>query len=172
MDAKTASAVMANVFGREGLMKQEGRTVILATHSGMLQFQNLKDLKLIKSVEWLQDADQVIYLKAPGDIRVYTEPDDIFGFSEYVMRYLPPFSSESRSAELRIDKEPLIIQLEIDEMIAAERSNSALQDFPFQHCGRMLQWLMIISIAIVAISERFPSMFGTIQSLSLPLTHP
>lgn len=40
LDVKTASEIFANVFGRKGLLRQEGRTVILATHSGMMKRLN------------------------------------------------------------------------------------------------------------------------------------
>lgn len=117
-------------------------------------------------VERLKEVDQVIYLKSPGETVVYNEADEIAGFAEYVMRYLPPFSVESRCLAIEDEKEPLIVELETDEVINFKRSSDApLLDGPFQHVSGRLKWLLIASIAAVAFLERFPSKISNAETL-------
>lgn len=144
LDARTASSVFTAVFSSDGLLKKQGRTAVLATHS----------------IEWLSQADQVIHIDIAGQATVYSDQEEIALFAEQAMELLPPPLNSADTGDNSISHHSQSVEQEKEEMNGPRRyTDFSLYLLLFQTIAGNCCALFLISIAAVACTERFPSLY-------------
>lgn len=66
LDLRTEHHCFYKLLGRDGLMRQTGATIILATHAGLWLYLSILIRLLTYAVKWLPYSDQIIVLGAEG----------------------------------------------------------------------------------------------------------
>lgn len=146
LDQRTARAVFTRLFAPDGLLKQQRRTVILATHS----------------VEWLDEADQVVSVQSSGDVLTYESKEDIAVAKAEVM------AAQGEHQSVDAEEEDITMKLEDDtaakedEISGMLTSDGKLYRLLF---GAVPVWLLLALLAnIIAtpIAESTPQLIARI----------
>ncbi|KAJ5144344.1 hypothetical protein N7526_001852 [Penicillium atrosanguineum] len=108
LDRSTAKLIFCRLLAPDGLLKRQGRTVVLATHS----------------VEWLSDADQLLVLDSSGHISSHVDKNDIAAVQTATL------TSQNRDKDqdfeedvvLNLDDESDMDEEKIDTMLANDKT--------------------------------------------------
>lgn len=151
LDNETATAVFENVFGSEGMLKQQGRTAILGTHS----------------VQWLTFADQVIVMDGQGGAQILHDADSIVAYSKTAVLSDHAVQGQDGESDGGIGDDKLELQLAAAAM-KTRGHDGKLYSFYFRVVPRWLMICFTVSMALVPTMERFPEVFIRIWVTEAP----
>lgn len=140
LDIDTAEALFARLLSPNGLLKEQNRTVILATHS----------------IEFLNDADQVFVVDKEGNVKVDTETYEP-GASDDREAADVPANGEAQDREHVFEQEQLAHEFELEDLLAEPTGGDfSLYTFLFSAIPKWLLLAFILNLGAVAILERMP----------------
>lgn len=139
LDKPTSAHIFHKVFGAEGLLQMHDRTVVLATHS----------------IEWLDEADQILLFKQ-GKARVCDRSEITSDIGETILAQASGDDNTSISESATAsDKENDSGPLELVRMTA----DWSLYGFFFQSVPWYLLWPSLIAIFLVGFMERCQDLY-------------
>lgn len=151
LDNETAAAIFESVFGSGGMLKQQGRTAILGTHS----------------VQWLTYADQVIVMDGQGSAEVLHDADAIVAYSQTAVLSDHAVEGQDVESDGGIDDDKLELELAVAAM-KTRGHDGKLYAFYFRVVPKWLLISFAVAIALVPTMERFPEIFIRIWVTEAP----
>lgn len=109
LDRRTARLVFSRLLGTNGLLKQQRRTVVIATHS----------------VEWLQEADHVLSIDVDGNVASHRSAEDIAAVKEMAIASQGDHADEDFEEEevvLKVEAETGDNEVDIDTNLMSDKS--------------------------------------------------
>ncbi|CEJ81259.1 hypothetical protein VHEMI01398 [[Torrubiella] hemipterigena] len=109
LDRRTARLVFTRLLGADGLLRQQKRTVVIATHS----------------VEWLQEANQVLSIDTAGNVVSYRSQEDIAAVKAVAIASQGKHADEDFEEEevvLKVEEETEIDEIDIDTNLASDKT--------------------------------------------------
>lgn len=146
LDRRTSALVFNRLFAPTGLLKSQGRTVVIATHS----------------VEWLNDADQVIRLSMDGTATIHTAKEDIANVRTIEM------ASQGEGHDDDIEEEEVKPQVaKVEKKEDPTKDNRYRQDWRlyalvFRGVPRGLFIITLILLGLIIVFECFPETWSRI----------
>lgn len=127
LDRSTAQLIFSRLFAPDGLLKRQGRTVVLATHAGIVILLLLWSQFLNANVfldEWLNDADQVLVLDSCGHVSSHVGRVDIAAAQTAALMSQNRDKDQEFEEEvvLNLDDENDMDEERIDTILATDKS--------------------------------------------------
>lgn len=137
LDAETAQAIFTDVFSATGILKRQGRTAVLATHS----------------VQWLTSADQVLVLK-DGKVSILEDEEEIVKYSETAVISAHDSYADEQEPEVIVDDQKMDLAFET-AVQDTRGTDTGLYRFMFQAVTRWKMLLFILFTLIMCLTQSF-----------------
>lgn len=138
LDSETSTAIFREVFSSAGILKRQGRTTIMATHS----------------VQWLTSADQVLVTKE-GKVRILTDEQEIINYSQTAVLSTHDSQADEEVPHETLDK----LKAELEFALASQgtrATDKGLYAFMLQAVPKVVITLFFTAVAMMALSESLP----------------
>lgn len=157
LDSETAAAVFRDIFSSDGILKRQGRTAVVATHSG--RYSNIPTPLIImltrRAVQWLTSADQVLVIKK-GKVNILIDEEEIAKYSETAVLSSHPHSVvEEEPASEALDE----VKAELEFAHASQGTRATdigLYAFMLQAVPRLIVIGFCFGCGAIALVESFP----------------
>lgn len=155
LDADTAHAVFTNVFSSTGILKRQGRTAVLATHSGtsLVIIYSFFVMLTRYVVQWLTGADQVLVLKE-GKVSILEDEAEILKYSETAVLSAHDSDTDEQEPEALVDDQKTDLAFEI-AVQGTRGTDTGLYRFMFQAVTRWKIILFLTFTLIFALTSSF-----------------
>lgn len=153
LDRPTAAAIFSRLFSPTGLLKKFNTTVILATHSGMYLFPGMAFCSLTSdTVEYFNDADQLIVVDNNGSVTVETDRE---GLNKKMLQTLMSETKEHTDSE---SDEKKVVEEDKDVPFIRKSGDTTLYTYYLKSMRKRTLAAFLVMIGLVAVLESFPGM--------------
>ncbi|EAW08899.1 putative ABC transporter [Aspergillus clavatus NRRL 1] len=148
LDRRTERQVFNQIFGKQGLLRQIGSTVVLVTHANYL----------------LPDADQIIVLGSEGRIDSQGSFDSLRSSDGYVQKlsiegYTATHAEDTTETQAALSTQDDLVRAAETDLKDRQTGEWSVYVYYLQAAGKINSLFFLIYVAVVAFCYNFPNLW-------------